>query len=204
MSRDVLAGHSLEVAPLLLGGVLESRIGDARVRLRITETEAYGGVGEDPGSHSFRGRTPRTEVMFGRAGLLYVYFTYGMHWCVNVVTGETGVSSAVLLRAGEIIEGVEVARARRPAARLDRDLARGPARLAAALGIDGAINGADLYARNSLVRLTLASEPPPCATSPRTGVAGEGASLPWRFHVLDDPTVSPYRPAQPRRRASER
>lgn len=204
MSRDVLSGHALDVAPLLLDAVVESRIGGARVRVRITETEAYGGVGEDPGSHSFRGPTPRTEVMFGRAGTLYVYFTYGMHWCVNVVTGATGVSSAVLLRAGEVIEGVEIARTRRPAARVDRDLARGPARLAAALGIDGAINGTDLYARSSLVRLTLSSVLPQYATSPRTGVAGEGASLPWRFHLPDDPTVSTYRPAQPRRRPSER
>lgn len=204
MTRDVLSGHALDVAPRLLDAVVESRIGGTRVRVRITETEAYGGVGEDPGSHSFRGPTPRTEVMFGRAGTLYVYFTYGMHWCVNVVTGATGVSSAVLLRAGEIIDGVEVARLRRPAARVDRDLARGPARLAAALGIDGAINGTDLYARNSLVRLTLASAPAQYETSPRTGVAGEGASLPWRFHLPDDPTVSAYRPAQPRRRPSER
>lgn len=204
MSRDILAGHALEVAPLLLDAVLESRIGGARVRVRITETEAYGGVGEDPGSHSFRGPTPRTQVMFGRAGTLYVYFTYGMHWCVNVVTGETGVSSAVLLRAGEIIDGVEVARARRPAARLDRDLARGPARFAAALGIDGDINGLDMFARNSPIRLRLAGDHRPYSVSPRTGVAGEGAALPWRFHLPDEPTVSPYRPAQPRRRTTKR
>ena len=204
MSREVLARHSLEVAPLLLDAVLESRVGGTSVRVRITETEAYGGVGEDPGSHSFRGPTPRTQVMFGRAGTLYVYFTYGMHWCVNVVTGETGVSSAVLLRAGEVIDGLEVARARRPAARVDRDLARGPARLAAALGIDAAINGLDMFARNAPVRLTLPTSHRDYEVSPRTGVSGDGASLPWRFHLPDEPTVSPYRPAQARHRTTNR
>ena len=116
--RDVLSGPVLEVAPRLLGAVL--RHGDVAVRL--TEVEAYDGP-DDPGSHAFRGPTPRNAVMFGPAGFLYVYFTYGMHHCCNVVTGPEGTPSAVLLRAGEVVAGVEVARARRPRS-TDRDLAR--------------------------------------------------------------------------------
>ena len=136
--RDVLSGPVLEVAPRLLGAVL--RHGDVAVRL--TEVEAYDGPA-DPGSHAYRGRTPRNAVMFGPPGFLYVYFTYGMHHCCNVVTGPEGTPSAVLLRAGEVVAGVEVARSRRPRS-TDRDLARGPARLCQALGIDLADNGADL------------------------------------------------------------
>ena len=115
--RDLLAGPVLEVAPRLLGATL--RHGDVAVRL--TEVEAYDGA-NDAGSHAFRGRTPRTAVMFGPPGVLYCYFTYGMHVCCNVVTGPEGAASAVLLRAGEIVEGLDVARSRRPGAS-DRDLA---------------------------------------------------------------------------------
>ena len=125
---------------MLLGGRITSDVGGARVVVRITEVEAYGGVGEDPGSHAFRRRTPRNATMFGRAGLAYVYFTYGMHWCLCVVTGPPDEASAVLVRAGEVIEGVDAARARRPGA-CDRDLARGPARLTVALGVTGEEDG---------------------------------------------------------------
>ena len=192
-----LSGPVDQVAPRLLGGRLIA--GD--VVLRLTEVEAYAGE-SDPGSHAFRGRTPRTEVMFGPAGRAYVYFTYGMHWCMNVVTGPDGVASAVLLRAGEVVEGLEVARARRPGAK-DRDLARGPARLTKALGVDGSYGGVDLLDPGSPLLLCPPDEPVDGAlvrTGPRVGVGGLGAPTPWRFWIDGDPTVSVYRPAVPRRR----
>src|SRR3954463_2055001 len=125
----------LEVARDLLGAVLVC--GD--VALRLTEVEAYAG-GHDPASHAFRGPTPRNSVMFGPGGHAYVYFTYGMHFCMNLVCGPDGSASAVLLRAGEVVAGLETARARRPGA-TDRDLARGPARLTKALAVDRALDG---------------------------------------------------------------
>ena len=198
-SRARLSGHAAEVAPALLGARLESDLLGARVAIRLTEVEAYGGVGEDPGSHAFRRMTPRNATMFGRPGLLYVYFTYGMHHCANVVTGPQGSAGAVLLRAGEVVEGVEAARDRRPSARADRDLARGPARLATALGLDLGVDALDLLDPASPVRLhPLARRPGGIATSARTGVAGPGAPTPWRFILTGEPTVSPYRPARPR------
>src|SRR5262245_48499366 len=124
----------LEVAPDLLGTVLCHDAGpDGLVAGRLTEVEADGGA-DDPGSHGYRGRTPRNSVMFGAPGLLYIYFTYGMHWCANLVTGPVGSPSAVLLRAGEIVAGLPVAQHRRPGARADRDLAPGPARATVGLG----------------------------------------------------------------------
>ena len=191
-----LDGPVDQVAPTLLGAHLVA----GEVVLRLTEVEAYAGEA-DPGSHAFRGRTPRTEVMFGRAGLAYVYFTYGMHWCMNVVTGADGTASAVLLRAGEVVEGLDVARARRPAAK-DRDLARGPARLTKALGVDGSYGGTDLLDPGSPLRLLPGERVDPALVrvGPRVGVAGAGAPTPWRFWVDGDPTVSTYRPAVPRRR----
>ncbi len=168
--------------------------------LRITEVEAYLGE-QDPGSHAFRGPTPRNRVMFGPAGHLYVYFTYGMHVCANVVCGADGTATAVLLRAGEVISGVEVARSRRLTSKADTDLARGPARLCVALGIDLGDDGAHLG--SGAIRL----EPPrhpvaSVATGPRTGVSGDGGSetYPWRFWIPGDPTVSPYRRWTPKRR----
>jgi DNA-3-methyladenine glycosylase len=154
--------------------------------------EAYDGA-NDPGSHAYRGPTPRNAVMFGPAGHLYVYFTYGMHWCANVVCGRDGTASAVLLRAGEIVDGLETARARRVAARTDRDLARGPARLCQALGIGREQNGHDL----ALAPLTLSppSAPPNgVLTGPRVGLRA-AAERSWRFYLPDEPTVSVYRPA---------
>jgi DNA-3-methyladenine glycosylase len=181
----------LEVAPRLLGSIL--RHGD--VACRITEVEAYDGS-DDPGSHAYRGRTARNAVMFGPPGRLYVYFTYGMHHCCNVVCGPEGGASAVLLRAGEVIDGVGLARARRPAARHDRDLARGPARLCQALGIGAAENGHDL----AVAPLTLTAPEEPVAqvrTGPRVGLR-LAPDRPWRFWIADDPSVSTYRPASPR------
>ena len=120
LPRTALTGWSTEVAPGLLGATLVSTVGGALVAVRLTEVEAYMGE-HDPGSHAFRGRTPRTAVMFGPAGYLYVYFTYGMHWCANIVCGPQGAASAVLVRAGEVVQGLDAARARRPAARRDTD-----------------------------------------------------------------------------------
>ena len=186
-----LAGPVLEVAPSLLGAFLEA----GGVRLRLTEVEAYAGVGEDPGSHAHRGRTPRTEIMFGPPGRLYMYFTYGLHWCANVVTGPEGRASAVLIRAGEVVSGQQAARARRPGSG-DRDLCRGPGRLARALGLDGGTLGVDLLDPTSPVRLLAGShDPARVHTGPRVGVAGEGAQHPWRFWLHGEPTVSPYRAA---------
>src|SRR5690606_28416082 len=145
---------------------------------------------------------PRTEVMFGPPGRLYVYFTYGMHWCANVVCGVEGAASAVLLRGGEVVEGLELARSRRPAARRDVDLARGPARLAQALGLTGADNGLVLGAGRGELH---PPEHPPSRyeTGPRVGVAGPGGDgqvFPWRFWLPGEPTVSAYRPGVRRRR----
>ena len=120
LPRSLLTGWSTDVAPALLGATVVSVLGGARTAVRLTEVEAYRGE-QDPGSHAFRGRTRRTEVMFGPAGRAYVYFTYGMHWCMNVVTGPDGTASAVLLRAGEVVDGLPEAQARRPGVREQLD-----------------------------------------------------------------------------------
>jgi len=173
------------------------------VGLRITEVEAYLGVGEDPGSHSFRGQTPRNSTMFGDAGHLYVYFTYGMHTCANIVCSPPGTSGGVLIRAGSIVDGLDVARQRRTTSRRDTDLAQGPARLTVALGIAMTDDGADL--QSGRVRLDVAAPLAPALISsgPRTGVSGAGGGLdyPWRYWITSDPTVSPYKPAKPSKTA---
>jgi DNA-3-methyladenine glycosylase len=198
----MLSGHAVDVAPRILGAVITSSVDGHRVSIRLTEVEAYGGVGEDPGSHAYRRETPRNATMFGPPGHAYVYFTYGMHWCLNVVTQPEGTAGAVLLRAGQVVEGIETARARRGDAVRDRDLARGPARLTVALGVSGDLDGVDLLDPRSRLHLRLAdSLPHDIRVGPRTGVGGGGAATPWRFHLPDEPTVSPYRPAQPRLRA---
>ena len=203
LERDFFARPVLEVAPALLGCRVVRTSPEGRVVVRVTEVEAYAGEG-DPGSHAARGRTPRTAVMFGPAGHLYVYFSYGMHWCVNVVCGQDGAASAVLLRAGEVVEGVDLARERRPAARTERDLARGPARLASALGITGDLGGHDLVGGDPHVLPLTADDPVrPVTTGPRVGVAGpggDGEQYPWRFWLDGEPTVSVYRPGGARRR----
>lgn len=205
---EVLARDSLQAAPALLGAIVTTTSPEGTVSVRLTEVEAYRGEA-DPGSHAFRGRTARNASMFEAGGIIYVYFTYGMHHCVNVVTGPEGLSRAVLMRGGEVAAGVELARRRRPAARNDRDLARGPARLCAALGLDRSDDGTALGGPGSRISLAL-PEPglnPEAArirTGPRTGVAGpggDGEAYPWRFWLEDEPTVSPYKPAVPRRRA---
>jgi len=266
-SRTFFARDALEVAPELLGAHLTISSPEGDITVRITETEAYHGLGtgqvHDAGSHARMGKTARNATMFGEPGRLYVYFSYGMHNAVNVVCSPEGVASGVLLRAGEIVAGEELARSRRPAAKMSRDLARGPGRLAQALGLvytqhDGmdalsdtvapssasgeppasedagderlAADGSDdmrleaensgderleadgsdeerLEAKRSLDQRTRAflelPDVPPAHISrgPRTGVSGEAGSdaFPWRFWITDDPTVSPYRPAAPRK-----
>ncbi|MER7920845.1 MULTISPECIES: DNA-3-methyladenine glycosylase [unclassified Streptomyces] len=197
----------LDVAPDLLGRVLVRTTPDGPISVRLTEVEAYDGP-DDPGSHAYRGRTARNAVMFGEPGHVYVYFTYGMWHCMNLVCGPEGRASAVLLRAGEVVEGAELARKRRPTARNDRELAKGPARLATALEVDRALDGTDACAAVETPLRVLTGTPVPAGqvrSGPRTGVAGEGGNgevHPWRYWVADDPTVSPYRAHVPRRRRS--
>lgn len=164
------------------------------------EVEAYRGA-DDPGSHAYRGLTRRTAVMFGPPGHAYVYFTYGMHHCLNVVCHGAGDAAGVLLRAGEVVAGDEVVAGRRPTAAA-RDRARGPARLTRALGVGAAENGADLTDPAGGLWLT-GGDPVPdgqVRTGPRVGVAGAGAPTPWRWWVDASAAVSPYRPATPRPR----
>ena len=206
--REFLSRPAQEVAPDLLGCVFEHETADGLVAVTLTEVEAYAGEA-DPASHAYRGRTVRNAVMFGSAGHAYVYFTYGMHFCVNVVCMPPGTASAVLLRAGQVIAGEELARARRGPASTPRDLARGPARLCQALGIDRRLDGADLSDEASPLRLRKAvatvrsEEKTAIHTGPRVGVR-EGADVPWRFWLDGAATVSAYRPYVRRRRAPER
>ncbi|WP_219502252.1 DNA-3-methyladenine glycosylase [Nonomuraea ceibae] len=220
LPRGFFDRPSHEVAPDLLGRVLVHSGADGSVAVRLTEVEAYGGPGEDPAAHTYRGKTPRNAVMFGPPGHLYVYFTYGMHFCANLVCLPEEHGSAVLLRAGEVVAGLGLARerrsngTRRPA---DRDLARGPARLAVALGLRREHNGLDAVLDGAAPgfmlgdRLTgwpagaaavLEGSPPARArirSGPRTGIS-TAKDTPWRFWIDADPTVSPYRAHVPRRR----
>ena len=183
----------LEAAPLLLGAVLRHD----GVAVRITEVEAYGGA-DDPGSHAAAGLTPRSRVMFGPAGRLYVFLSYGMNFCANVVTGPEGSASAVLLRAGEVIEGLEVAQRRR-GTKVEKELTRGPGKLCSALNIRLKENRADLSTGPVRLELGEPIDPELISSGPRVGLTN-GADLPWRFWITGDPTVSVYRPARPARR----
>ena len=165
------------VAPELLGKVLVR----GGLAARIVEVEAYCGA-EDPGSHAFRGMTKRNATMFGPAGHLYVYFTYGMHWCANAVCGDEGEGVAVLLRAAEPLEGLDAMWARRPKAKRERDLLAGPARLCQAFDLTGAEDGCDLVGASHGVTVVDDGTPPPSSplVGPRIGLSG-GADLPWRW-----------------------
>ncbi|WP_214368022.1 DNA-3-methyladenine glycosylase [Pseudonocardia sp. H11422] len=201
LPRGELAADVLPAAARLLGCTIEADTPDGQVAVRLVEVEAYRGA-DDPASHSYRGRTPRNEVMFGPPGFLYVYFVYGMHFCANVTCLDDGDAGAVLLRAGEVTSDLGVARARRPTARRDADLARGPARLASLLGLGREHNGVDVTDPASPVRL-LAGPPVDPATirsGPRVGVVA-AADLPWRFWLDGSPAVSPYRPGRVRDRS---
>jgi DNA-3-methyladenine glycosylase len=191
--REELAVDPVDLAYLLLGAVIETTGPEGTIAARLVEVEAYRGQ-DDPASHAYRGPTPRTEMMWGPAGHLYVYFVYGMHFCANVVGRKDGDAGAVLLRAAELTSGVELARARRKAARHDRELAQGPARLTSALGIGPQHNGADLVDAGSPVRLLTGDEVPRSLirSGPRVGVA-VAADTPWRFWIDGSPAVSAYR-----------
>ena len=212
LPRETFARGSVEVAPALLGCVLEHDTPEGLVAVALTEVEAYHGQ-DDPASHAYRGRTPRNAVMFGPPGHAYVYFTYGMHFCVNLVCLPEGAASAVLLRAGRVVEGEDLARARRTAPGPDgRDLARGPARLCQALAITRAQDGADVCDPASPLRVRWPGPAQPGAGSvgpaelagasisrgPRVGVSVAG-DVAWRFWVTGDATVSVYRAHAPRR-----
>ena len=209
-TRDELSGLPAEVAPRLLGAELRTVLGGSEVRLRLTEVEAYHGQGTgptaDPGSHARMGRTARNATMWGEPGYLYVYLSHGIHSCVNVVCGPDGQAGGVLLRAGEVLSGVEAAASRRGralplTATALRDLARGPGRFGQASGLrhplhDGidAITGEEWHGASA--ELLLREEPVAgIATGPRVGVAGVAGTdaFPWRFWIAGDPTVSPFR-----------
>jgi len=190
--RSQLAQPATEVAPLLLGARLTSVVGPGTVSVEITEVEAYEGEA-DPASHAWRGPTARNAVMFGPAGHLYVYRSHGLHWCLNVVTGGVGTATAVLLRAGRVVEGDEIARLRRGTHLPSSRLARGPGCLAQALGATGALDGADLLTGAGPIRLTMPETPPgETARGPRVGVS-RAADVPLRWWIAGDPTVSAYR-----------
>lgn len=196
--RQFFDAPSVEIAPLLLGAVLRHSTPDGVVAVRLTEVEAY--LGErDPGSHAFRGPGKRNAVMYGEPGHLYTYFTYGMHVCANVTCSPAGTATAVLMRGGAVIEGIELARARRPTSKMDADLARGPARLVVALGITLDQGGADLAAPP--FELTLPEHPLAHSSGPRTGVSGAGGSdeYPWRFWLSGEKSVSPYKAHVPKK-----
>jgi DNA-3-methyladenine glycosylase len=196
LPRAALAVDVLDAAVRLLGCTVEADTPDGTVAARLVEVEAYRGA-DDPASHSFRGRTARNAVMFGPPGHLYVYFVYGMHFCANVTCLADGEAGAVLLRAGEVTSDPAVAFARRPTARRAADLARGPARLAALLGLGRAHNGVDVTDPASPVRVL--AQPPVdrrlVRTGPRVGVAA-AHERPWRFWLAGSPAVSTYRPGR--------
>jgi DNA-3-methyladenine glycosylase len=201
--RGMLSGDARTIAPQLLGSVLSHNSHEGTVAVRISEVEAYLGPGDslhpDPGSHTFRGPTARNAPMFGPAGHLYVYFTYGMHYCANIVCGPEGTASAVLLRAGEVVEGRHLAAVRRPTSKAAHDLASGPARLATALALTTADSGRD--ALTDPFGLLLPQVPAvEFSSGPRVGVSGDGGSrrYPWRFWLPGDPTVSRYKAARAR------
>ncbi|MDE0546392.1 DNA-3-methyladenine glycosylase [Microbacterium sp. C7(2022)] len=209
-TRDRLVGLPVDVAPMLLGALLETTVDGERVVVRLTEVEAYHGLGTgdvpDPGSHARMGPTPRNATMWGEPGHLYVYLSHGIHSCVNVVCGTDGTAGGVLLRAGEVIGGADVARRRRAARGASgviasRDLARGPGRVGSAVGLrhpmhDGidAVTGEVLTGASARLLLAV-TLPPAIASGPRVGVAGVAGTdaFPWRFWISGDPTVSAFR-----------
>jgi DNA-3-methyladenine glycosylase len=202
LPRSFYARRSTTVAPDLLGRVLVLRSANGvRLAARIVETEAY--EPHDPASHAYRGQTGRNAVMFGAPGHLYVYFTYGMHHCMNAVTGRVGEGMAVLLRAAEPIDGVDVMRAMRGREPV-RELCAGPAKLCQAFGVDRSFDGADLVRGHDL--WIADGTPVPRArivAGPRVGIR-VGTEYPWRFSVAGDPFVSRVRPTSPMGSATTR
>ena len=189
-ARSRLSGEAYEVAPMLLGWTISHRSDAGTVTVALTEVEAYAGE-SDPASHAYRGRSPRNSVMFGPAGFLYCYFSYGMHWCCNVVTGPDDKASAVLLRAGRVVEGVDLAHTRRGGRVSEASLARGPANLAQALGLGREQNGADLLSGGA-VSLSPRSVSGQVSSGPRVGIS-VAHDTPWRFWLTGEPSVSAYK-----------
>ncbi|MDP5227900.1 MULTISPECIES: DNA-3-methyladenine glycosylase [Arthrobacter] len=210
--RELLSGDPVELAPRLLGAVISHTTPEGTVAVRLTELEAYRGPRDsgfpDPGAHSYRGKTARNAPMFGPPAHLYCYFTYGMHYCVNMVCWPDGRAGGILMRAGVVQDGLELARSRRPSSRKDIQLAQGPARLASCLGLTTAESGRDLLAAPlalAVPRTALMHDAGLGAgvrSGPRVGVSGEGGgpAYPWRFWVDGEPSVSPYRAAKARTR----
>ncbi len=209
LARGFFGRAAAEVAPDLLGCVLVHDSPDGLVAVRIVETEAYAGRA-DPASHAYGGPTARNAVMFGPPGHAYVYFSYGMHFCANLVCRPAGDASAVLLRAGQVIQGADLAATRRAGGRRAappaRELARGPGRLCQALGIDRGHDGADVCAGTSALRVSRGAgrvagaglSSTGISSGPRVGVS-RAADVPWRFWLTGDPCVSAYRASVPRR-----
>lgn len=192
MNVEDLAHPAEEVAPKLLGAILTHETPEGTVSITITETEAYSGAA-DPASHAYRGRTPRNAVMFGPAGHLYVYRSHGLHWCANIVTGADGIATAVLIRAGRVTEGEDLARKRRGGKVESPRLARGPGNFCQALGITAEHNGTGLLTGASVALSE--GEPVPAAlirVGPRVGVS-KAHDWQHRFYLAGDPTVSAYR-----------
>lgn len=188
MDFSFLEGSASEVAPLLLGCMLERQLDGQIVRVRIVETESYDQT--DAASHSYKGKTPRTDVMFGPAGHLYVYFTYGMHYCCNVTVGSEGIGAAVLIRAVEPLKGEDLLSFYR-SGKQGVEISNGPAKLCKALAINKAMNGHNLRQ----APLKLVSQPPlledQLITTTRIGVS-QAKDKPWRFYIKDSPYVSRY------------
>lgn len=183
--NEMLARPAFEMAPRLLGCYLEREIDGKLVTVKIVETEAYDQT--DAASHSYKGRTPRTDVMFGPAGHLYVYFTYGMHYCCNIVTGVEGEGSAVLIRAAEPLNNFELLESRRGKAGIQ--ITNGPAKFCQALGITRALNGHDM----NQLPLRLVLQPPlskkAIVQTTRVGIS-QAKDVPWRFYIADNAYVS--------------
>lgn len=199
LARSSLTGDAVLLAPSFLGRVIVSDTPEGRVAVRLTEVEAYRGD-DDPASHAYRGLTRRNAIMFDEPGHLYTYFVYGMHWCANIVTGNVGQPAAVLLRAGDVILGHELAASRRSERTRPEHLGRGPAGLASVLGLARDQNGADLCDPDSAISIrsgTLAAEEV-VTCGPRVGV-NVGVDLPWRFWVAGAPSVSAFRSGTRRR-----
>jgi DNA-3-methyladenine glycosylase len=203
LARSSLAGDAVQLAPTLLGRVIVSDTPDGRVAVRLTEVEAYRGV-DDPASHASRGLTRRNSIMFDEPGHLYTYFVYGMHWCANVVTGPRGQPSAVLLRAGEVVLGHELAASRRSDRTKPQHLARGPAGLASVLGFAAAQNGADLCRPGAPISIRAGAGRPLnlVQAGPRVGV-NVGVEQQWRFWEIGAASVSVFRPGVKRRPPSD-
>ena len=185
-----LSGDPDSVAKRLLGCYINRSLGNKKIVCKIVETEAYDQL--DPASHSYRGMTPRNSIMFGEAGYLYVYFSYGIHYCMNVVTGVEGHASAVLIRAVEPISGLDAIRANRPNISKERMLTNGPGKVCQALAVDLDFNGHDLTRQPLTLTLRSRLASSQIVIGPRIGIT-KAADVPWRFFVKDNPYVSVQR-----------